>query len=839
MKIASVSVRDVRGLDSVNQVVHRLEEEWQRGPADLRRLWSDLGPDRPASELTLMLKADLRCRFQRGERPKAADYLALFSELRSLPERMLSLIYEEYCLLEDQGERPDIGQFCERYEPWKDSLLSQLRYHSMFSQVVGAPPTPRFPELGEKFEHFALREELGRGGSARVYLANDETLGGRPVALKIYPDRGNEASIQGRLDHAHIIPVHSTPYQAETKLRGLCMHYQPGVPLDEVIRRVDPASKPRRAAALWHALTDQLESTSKESETATATVDDGSAATTEHDRPHGPGWQSFPTRGRYVDAAAWIVMRIAQALAHAHSRGVQHRDVKPANILLAFKEGPQLFDFNLAFDPNSPGQAEAALRGGTLPYMAPEQLQAFIDPARWSGVDPRADLYSLGFVLRELLTGEAPEIPAQSLKPGQAIRELLERRQGFRPNLRKTNPQIPHALEAITARCLAYDPDDRYASAIELAEDLQRFLARRPLLHAENPDRAERISNWAWRNRFALGASLVLVSSFAAYKSDEWIHTVEYQRPFSNAVAALDDGRLVEAVHVLKELAASNPKSPVILFYRAVGEGDLAYSPETAWANLRPVWDITGARDELLAWKRTHPMFVMHAGSLVNPLVESLDLDTSDWLPEHVQVLYKTVYESLNLIVSLDPTNIPARIGLASVHEKRKNYEEAERILAALIEELKNKTLDVDRGYLRRAMQTRARLETNWAGNLLKTPARQDRQLGEIEARLKLAMADLDRVVPLIEKGDENAPFQVNFVRCQANTELGEVVSRRGRQDEAIHYLGEANDLIEKMRGTRRYRQNVDDLETRINTLLRAEQSSRGQSTHPEKSSDS
>ncbi len=104
--------------------------------------------------------------------------------------------------------------------------------------------------------------------------------------------------------------------------------------------------------------------------------------------PQGDGWNGFPTRGTYSQGAAWIAMVLARALHYAHGRQIHHRDVKPANILLTINHGPQLLDFNLAESPHSADHAQAALRGGTLPYMAPEQIRAFLNPELWSNVGP-------------------------------------------------------------------------------------------------------------------------------------------------------------------------------------------------------------------------------------------------------------------------------------------------------------------------------------------------------------------------------------------------------------------------------------------------------------------
>ena len=302
MWTAPVSVRNIHGNDRVDRAVRGIEEAWQTGRPDLVQYCRNLGPDRSVSELSLIIKADLRCRFRLGEQPRVTEYLELFPEFRAQSERMLSLIYEEFCLLEERGARPDVQEFCERYSDWKDSLVSQLRHHSLLSQIVAPQVSPVFPRSGEQFEEFLLQEELGRGGSARVYRANDKRLGGRDVALKIYFDRGSEASILGRLDHPHIVPVHSTPFQAESRLRGLCMPYRPGVPLDEVIRRLSLATKPGPcgALAIWNALTDETNGVHKSS----TVVKNPSSAW-----PEGPGWQSFPIRGSFAEGVAWIALK--------------------------------------------------------------------------------------------------------------------------------------------------------------------------------------------------------------------------------------------------------------------------------------------------------------------------------------------------------------------------------------------------------------------------------------------------------------------------------------------------------------------------------------------------
>src|SRR5207247_10908638 len=108
----------------------------------------------------------------------------------------------------------------------------------------------------------------------------------------------------------------------------------------------------------------------------------------------------------YVEAVVWLGCCLADGLAHAHERGILHRDLKPANVLLTDEGQPMLLDFNLAEDVKLRGSAAAALIGGTLPYMAPEHLEAFRGGKR--AVDGRSDVYALGIILYELLAGHFP-----------------------------------------------------------------------------------------------------------------------------------------------------------------------------------------------------------------------------------------------------------------------------------------------------------------------------------------------------------------------------------------------------------------------------------------------
>jgi serine/threonine protein kinase len=365
---------------------------------------------------------------------------------------------------------------------------------------------PTFPKPGDRFLRYRLDGLLGRGGASQVYLARDEVLGGRRFALKVSLDKGDEPAIQGRLDHPHIVSVNLVEREPDTGLRGLCMPYMPGLPLNEVIRRIDPS---RNAPLDSTVLLDVLTSTSPGEEA----VDTGRAAR--------PGWADFPREGSYCDGVAWVVLKLAEALVHAHSRMVLHRDLKPANVLLTQRGGPMLLDFNLSQGQPDAQDAENALQGGTLPYMPPEQLAAFLNPSAWRQLGPQTDLYALGLVFHELLTGQSPPVPSAEMTITRRINDLLDLRLYAVPlSARPFNRRVPHALDAILARCTAPQMADRYPTAEHLAEDLRRFLDRRPLLNVTNPSRLEVARNSLHRNRSKLmwvaGAAILGLSTLAA-----------------------------------------------------------------------------------------------------------------------------------------------------------------------------------------------------------------------------------------------------------------------------------------------------------------------------------
>jgi serine/threonine protein kinase len=303
---------------------------------------------------------------------------------------------------------------------------------------------------------FELLSELGAGSFARVFLARQLSLG-RQVALKISANHGTEARTLASLEHEHIVHVFSETVDEAQDLRLLCMQFVPGTTLERVLRALE-----QRPRSEWsgRAILNAIDSLS----THSAMFDPGALQDRE-----------FLGACSFVEAVSWIGTRLAQALAHAHSQGVLHRDIKPANILLNLYGRPFLADFNVSLDSRQVLERGRESLGGTIAYMAPEHLDAFNPqtgtPAE--AVDRRSDIYSLGIVLYELLTGRQPfPLKLQSGDTLQTLREMAAERRAEVPSPRD-RPDVPRVLERVIQRCLAPAPDQRYSTADDLAKALQ------------------------------------------------------------------------------------------------------------------------------------------------------------------------------------------------------------------------------------------------------------------------------------------------------------------------------------------------------------------------------
>jgi WD40 repeat protein len=217
----------------------------------------------------------------------------------------------------------------------------------------------------------------------------------------------------------------------------------------------------------------------------------------------------------YFRTVAQLGAHAAEALEHAHQMGIVHRDIKPANLLMDVRDHLWITDFGLARLHSDAGLTLSGDLLGTLRYMSPEQALA-----KHGLVDHRTDVYSLGATLYELLT-------LQPVCPGDDRQEVLPQieREDPRP-LRLLNPAIPADLETIVLKALAKEPDGRYASAQDLAKDLERFLNDEPI-RAKLPTAWQKARKWTRRHRplvlaVAIGALAVLVLAVAFLGISRW-----------------------------------------------------------------------------------------------------------------------------------------------------------------------------------------------------------------------------------------------------------------------------------------------------------------------------
>jgi serine/threonine protein kinase/lipoprotein NlpI len=363
------------------------------------------------------------------------------------------------------------------------------------------------PKVGDEFLGFSLLAELGQGAFGKVFLAQQGQLARRLVALKVAAGLFGESQTLAQLQHTHIVPIYS--YHHGQPFQAVCMPYLGSTTLAHVLADIRThKNMPSSGKELLSTLNVRRKSTRRFEDSA---KDSTSDVGLDHPRadvgetPPFAGAQA-PTSPRvlelegmsYVDSILWLAVRLADGLAHAHAAGIIHRDLKPANILLTDDGLPMLLDFNLAQDTKQHGSAAAASIGGTLPYMAPEHLEAF--RGNEMPVDARSDLYSLGVILFELLTGASPFPSYRKLPMREVVNRMIQDRREGAPRPRGLNASIPPAVEAIVLRCLEADPAKRYQTVSELREDLQCQLEQKPLKHAPNPSRWERCQKFRRRH---------------------------------------------------------------------------------------------------------------------------------------------------------------------------------------------------------------------------------------------------------------------------------------------------------------------------------------------------
>ena len=394
---------------------------------------------------------------------------------------------DEYLQAIETGEMVDQEAFLDRYPEIKEELrecLEAMEYidgvgHSSKAADRPAPGSEPLQPLSALGDYRIIRE-LGRGGMGVVNEAEQLSIG-RKVALKVLPFAAvldpkslsrfkHEAQAAGALKHPHIVGVHAVG--CERGVHYYAMELVEGKSLAQVIAAQQKPEAP--AEPIPEASTNPVAALSTKASSGTP---------------------------EYFRSVARLGVQAADALDHAHERGIIHRDVKPSNLLIDGSGNLWVTDFGLAqIESDATRLTMSGDLLGTLRYMSPEQAKG--DRRR---LDHRTDIYSLGITLYELLTGR----PAfEGGNRGKLIHEIIE---NHPLAARKLNPAIPRDLETIVLKAIRKKSSERYNTAAEMAADLNRFLDHRAVL-ARRPSLANRLLRWCQRNRGVaiLSACLIL-----------------------------------------------------------------------------------------------------------------------------------------------------------------------------------------------------------------------------------------------------------------------------------------------------------------------------------------
>jgi eukaryotic-like serine/threonine-protein kinase len=407
--------------------------------------------------------AELERRLTASEDCRAEEFLTALPALASSTAAALEIIYTEFIVRARLGQRPAPEDWYARFPQWRQDLRQLFQVHeymggpgltSAGATVPDKADRPAAPDCSpRRLGNYELLEELGRGGMGVVYRARQAGLD-RVVAVKVIlagehagPEEvarfRTEAKAAARLQHPNVVQIHEVEEQDGRPY--LALEY------------VDGGSLHKKLAG-------------------------------------GP----LPPR-----QAAELVEALARAMHYAHQRGVIHRDLKPANVLLTADGVPKVSDFGLA---KRLREAEGATTAGRTPTGAVLGTPSYMPPEQAWGmpgeVGPAADVYALGAILYEALTGRPPFQAASVLE----VLEQVWSQEPVAPT--RLQPRLPRDLETVCLKCLEKEPVRRYASAEALAEDLRRYLAGEPV-QARPMSAWRRGLKWA-RRRPAAAALLAL-----------------------------------------------------------------------------------------------------------------------------------------------------------------------------------------------------------------------------------------------------------------------------------------------------------------------------------------
>jgi serine/threonine protein kinase len=480
-----------------------------------------------------LIKVDLDYRWSRGQSVRIVDdYLAAFPELAA-GGPPCDLLYEEYHVRKRAGDSVQPDDYLKRYPDRADELARLLGLEApLVSTVLYSGPPAWAVDAGGTIDDFDLLTLLGKGTFGRVFLARQRSMQ-RLVALKVSADSGDEPQTLAQLDHPHIVRVYDQHLLPDRGLRLLYMQYVAGGTLQGVLETIRQTPEGRRDGRTLLRAVDKAMQKGGESPPA------GSAR---RERLAGLTWP---------ETVCWLGARLAGALDYAHGKGVLHRDVKPANVLLTAEGSPQLADFNVSFSSKLDGANAASFFGGSLAYMSPEQLEAF-NPAhaREPGdLDGRSDLYSLCIILWELLAGRRPfRDDGLGDDWGRTLAHMTrQRRNGVDAGERAALPAgRPPGLDQLLLAGLDPDPARRLQSGAAVARELE--LCLQPRAHELLRPTASGWRSFARRHGFlavlaaAVAPNILAAVLNLAYNRSEIVARVPGAEPVFQNVEAVING---------------------------------------------------------------------------------------------------------------------------------------------------------------------------------------------------------------------------------------------------------------------------------------------------------
>jgi WD40 repeat protein len=482
----------------------------------------------------VLLHAEHVCRrfeaaWRTGGRPAIEEHLA------GEPEPVARFLLRELLLVETEyrrrdGEMPRAEEYRQRFPAldsgWLAAALGTPTVSGLYPPNGAAGATAPDTDLsirGRNLGDYELLEEVGRGGMGVVYKARQKSLN-RLVAIKLIragqlasPVEVQrfraEAENTAHLDHPRIVPIYEVGEWRAADMGPPTPYF--------VMKLCEGGSLAGRLSAIGYRL-------------------------------------SADSRQPIADSrwATRLVAAVAEAVHYAHQHGILHRDLKPANILLDAEGQPHVTDFGLAKRLAGPGRepggtlTQSGAIVGTPGYLAPEQARG--DSKR---VTTAADVYALGAILYELLTGQPP---FRGETAAEALLQVLEA-EAVPPS--RLRPGLPRDLETVCLKCLQKEPPQRYASAQELADDLDRFLAGGPV-RARPSGLLERAGRWARRRPALVG--LLAVSGLAVLALTGLGLGLWHNRQLDSAYRTAEGARQDEAVARRDEAAQRQLKEAAL-----------------------------------------------------------------------------------------------------------------------------------------------------------------------------------------------------------------------------------------------------------------------------------